>query len=662
MRCALLVLPLVSVACAAPVPLDWTVSLADPALCAGVVAFEARIERGGCGGEIVYEVTRFRGAGDALPTPDRLSPGTWGFRVRARDASCRFVADRCIERALPAGQPALDVDVTCGPPMEAACATCDSGVCVGVDPPPPPRLAWPPSAYATGSPHAAVRVRLRWDAAPSATRYEVALGPPCDGAAIECALDAMVVPTGATELALDALGLARVAGGERRAWSVRSCRDDGCGPLARARILALDRLDGDLDADGYADALLGAPEEGGGRVVVRGGAASLGGPEGSLDPGLEPSARFGLALASADLDGDGRGDALVGAPFADGDAGGDAGAAYLARGGDSPARLDPGPGSPAETLGAAVAIVGDVDGDGFLDVALGAPQSSERADDAGRVVVLYGSRAGLGRATALAFEPAPGAAFGAALAGGDLDGDGFADVVIGEPGRTPAASTPEAGRVLVFRGGPAGVATTPQIIAPSTPQARLRFGQAVEVLDDLDGDGLADLAVGAPGWDAAASPDQDDGRVFVYSGSEAGVHTVLPQELANPFLGAPAAVGERFGVALASGDVDGDGRTDLVVGAPAAAPDGAVLVYLSEGLRLGDAPSRILDRASPGAEHGAAVGVGDLDGDGVDDVAAIARAEERARLYLGAPGGPVATPTLVLGDGRGLRGAAAIGR
>ena len=152
--------------CAAPVPLDWTVSFTDPSLCADVVAYEATIERDGCGGEVVYQATRFRGSSLALPEPDRLSPGRWGFRVRARDATCRFVADRCVERDLPSDQGALDVDVTCGAPTTSACATCEAGVCVGIDPPPPPRLAWPPSAHATGSSHAAQRTTLRWDPAP----------------------------------------------------------------------------------------------------------------------------------------------------------------------------------------------------------------------------------------------------------------------------------------------------------------------------------------------------------------------------------------------------------------------------------------------------------------------------------------------------------------
>ncbi|MCB9593460.1 MAG: VCBS repeat-containing protein [Sandaracinaceae bacterium] len=650
--------------CAAPVPLTWTVSVTDPSLCDDVVAYEASLERDGCGGEAVYAVTRFRGSSEALPTPSALSPGRWGFRVRARDSSCRFVADRCIERDLPSDQATLDVEITCGAAMELACAAalCESGVCVGTDPPPPPHVVWPPSAYATGSPHAPQATRLRWDPAPSANRYEVVIGAPCDTVASDCDLSSAPMAVSGTELALADVGLTRRPGGERRAWAVRSCRDTTCGPFSRPRVLAIDRLDGDLDGDGFADAVLGAPAVGGGRVgVLSGASAALGGAPSFVDPGLEASARFGSAAASADLDGDGRGDALVGAPFADTPAGGDAGLVFTLLGGGDPRSPASVAGSPAETFGASVAVVGDLDGDGYLDVAVGAPQFSAVEDDAGRVVLFYGSAAGLSGPAVITWDPAPSAAFGASVSGGDLDGDGFADLVVGEPGRTPAASAVEAGRVLVFRGGPAGVSATPDVIAPSSPQPSLRFGAAVEVLDDLDGDGIADLAVGAPGWDAGGTPDLFDGRVFVYSGSEAGVHTVPPQELANPFTGAGAAVGERFGAALSSGDLNGDGRSDLVVGAPNADPGGAALIYLSRGLSFDAAPSRFLDRGAPGGELGASIGVGDLDGDGVDDVCVIARAEERARFHLGEPGGPLAEPSFEVADA-GLRGAVSLGR
>lgn len=650
--------------CAEPVPLSWTVSFSDPSLCEDVVAYEASLERGGCGGEVVYAVTSFRGSGERLATPPTLSPGRWGLRVRARDADCRFVADDCVERELPVDQPALDVALACGAPVDRACAesTCAAGVCVGEDPPPPPRLAWPPSAYATGSVHAPQSARLRWDLAPSATRYEVAVSAPCDGTTAECAFGDAVTETPATDLALADLGLPRVPGGERRAWRVRSCNAAVCGPWTGARVIAIDRLDGDVDGDGYADVWLGEPEAGGGGAALLAGRADVGGAPSPNDADLEDSARLGSAIAAADLDGDGLADALIGAPFADTEAGADAGALIVARGAPGRlalTRLPYGEGVAAETLGASVAVLGDVDGDGFLDVAAGAPQSG--ANDAGRVVVWHGSADGLVRPRALSFEPAADAAFGAAVAGGDLDGDGYADLVVGEPGRTPGPGTPASGRVLVFRGGPDGLDPLPAVIAPPAAQEALRFGSAVVVLDDLDGDGRADLAVGAPGYDSAGAPSTLDGRVYVYNGAAGGIDVGLVQELPNPFTDPGPGSGERFGVALASADLDGDGVSDLAVGAPDASPGGAAVVYISDGARFDVAPRRFLDRVDAGAGQGRALAAGDVDGDGIADLCVVAAGEEVARLYLGSPTGPPAGEARALTTGR-YAGACAIGR
>jgi len=650
--------------CAEPVPLSWTVSFSDPASCDGVVAYEASLERGGCGGEAVYSVTRFRGAGERLDAPPTLAPGRWGFRVRARDGDCRFVADECVERALPLDQPALDVALTCGAAGDPACAaaSCAAGVCVGVDPPPPPRLAWPPSAYATGSPHAAQSTRLRWDLAPSATRYEVSTSAPCATSAAECAFDEAVTEAVTNELALGDLGLPRVPGGERRAWRVRSCNDAVCGPWSAPRVIAIDRLDGDVDGDGYADVWLGEPEEGGGGAAVLAGSADLGGAPSPNDAGLEASARLGAAIVVADLDGDGLGDALIGAPFADTEAGADAGALILASGATGRPALTRVPfadGLAAETLGASLAVLGDVDGDGFLDVAAGAPQSG--ANDAGRVVVWHGSAAGLARPRVLSFEPAADAGFGQAVAGGDLDGDGYADLVVGEPGRTPGPGTPASGRVLVFRGGPAGLDPIPQVISPPAAQEALRFGAAVVVLDDLDRDGRADLAVGAPGYDAAGSAATVEGRVYVYAGAAGGIDAGLAQELPNPFPDPGTAAGERFGAALASADLDGDGASDLAVGAPDASPGGAAVIYISDGARFDVAPRQFLDRVDPGAAQGRALAAGDVDGDGIADLCVVAAGDQSARLYLGSSSGPPAGEARALTTGR-YAGACAIGR
>lgn len=614
--------------CVEPADLSWTVSIVDPIGCADVVVYQARIEQGGCGGDAVYDEMSFSGSSDRLSLPPALAPGRWGFRVRARDSSCAYVADRCVELDLPSSDAVVDISLSCARSGEVACvaAECESGLCPG-DPVPAPRLRWPPSATATGTLHAPMRMAFRWSEVASATEYHLSLSGPCDGPAAGCEPSSDHMATTGLEMPLGSLGLARRPGGTRRAWRVRACRDEVCGPWSGQRIISIDRLDGDINDDGYADPIIGEPGEGDGRVTYL-----FGGPR--LDPTLEliespfgPSGALGAAIASADLDGDGSAEALVGAPGA----ATDDGAVLIARGTlgrPQVGRLAFTGGAPGERFGAEVAIIGDVDADGYLDYAVGAPGFGAGA---GRVLLFLDRGA---RTQVLAPEGAATGAFGAALAGGDLDGDGFSDVVVGEPGRA-LGGVAGVGRVSVFRGGPDGASGSPTVFEPSAAQPQLAFGAALVVLDDLDGDSLADLVVGAPGWDPAALPDQRDGRVFLYRGDGA-MRVLPPVEIATP-----SGPGARFGAALTGGDFDGDGNSDLAAGAPGASPGGVALLYLSDGSALPMSPDRTMSDAPAGAGAGAAVGAGDANGDGIDELLVGAPDEGAARVYLGARTGPV---------------------
>ncbi|MFN7143810.1 MAG: integrin alpha, partial [Myxococcota bacterium] len=298
--------------------------------------------------------------------------------------------------------------------------------------------------------------------------------------------------------------------------------------------------------------------------------------------GEAPGDYAGTSVALAgDVDGDGDGDLLVGAPGNDaGGAGG--GRVYLLRGpfadgvaglGDAPATFTGastaasrvrahGSATGGDALGDAVAGVGDLDGDGLADVALGAGGSDAAGDDSGEVWLLRGPITDgdhrSADADARRFGPGPGAYAGAALAGaGDLDGDGLDDVLV-------AADGWEGGRVYVLLGpvadGAGDLAETGPVLAGANVGDVA--GWAVAGAGDTDADGRREVLVGAPGVDVAGV---DAGAVYlVRDAARPGV--ALLEEVGERWLG--EASGDAAGRALAGvGDTDGDGWDDLLVGA-----------------------------------------------------------------------------------------------
>jgi Ca2+-binding RTX toxin-like protein len=331
-------------------------------------------------------------------------------------------------------------------------------------------------------------------------------------------------------------------------------------PQANARFGQAVAGVGDVNGDDIPDLLVGAPEQTVKGIDRQGWAFVFSGANGSLLYSLDtpiPAERasFGASVADAgDVNGDNIPDLLVGAPSQDGPDMPGQGRAYVFSGADGRPILNLNfPRSEGGGFGQSVAGAGDVTGDGIPDFLVGMPGLGR----VGRALVLSGADGSLVHVLNVE-APEERAFLGWAVAGvGDVSGDGVPDLLVGAPflpiGEFGAFVF--SGGAFVFNGATGELLYQ---VENSAPENNADFGSAVAGLDDVNGDGIPDLLVGAPGRETDDAPE---GKVVVASGADGSELLVLR----NPGRQALA----RFGRSVAGiGDANGDGAPDLLVGAP----------------------------------------------------------------------------------------------